>query len=58
MADNSKGEAKRTSPCFPIEEGNIQFPENNIVKCPNCKTEIDLTDTRRQIEAQTGKKIA
>lgn len=35
----------------------ILFPENNHIKCPNCKADLNLTDLRDQIEKQTGKNI-
>lgn len=41
----------------PLEEGAISFPKNNKLACPNCETEIDLTDARRQIELQSKKRI-
>ncbi len=40
-----------------VPAGSVPFPADNKVKCPGCGTEHDLTDARRQIEAQTGKKI-
>jgi len=33
----------------------LPFPANNKLKCPACSAEIDLGDTRRQIELQTKK---
>lgn len=41
----------------PLQEGCLAFPANNRVKCPGCGTEIDLGDTRRQLELQTKKKV-
>jgi hypothetical protein len=41
----------------PVPTGTVPFPADNKLKCPGCGTEHDLTDARRQIEAQTGKRI-
>ena len=41
----------------PLQAGCLPFPANNKLKCPACSAEIDLGDTRRQIELQTKKKI-
>lgn len=41
----------------PIQRDLRPFPENNKFICPNCKTQIDLSDARRQLEAQTKKRI-
>lgn len=41
----------------PIQKGAIGFPKNNKLACTNCKTEIDLTEARRQVELQTKKPI-
>jgi predicted RNA-binding Zn-ribbon protein involved in translation (DUF1610 family) len=42
----------------PLKEGNIPYPINtNKFKCPSCGTESDLSNTRLQIEAQTGQKL-
>lgn len=37
----------------PLKPDNIPFPENNIIMCPHCDAEINLTDARRQLEMQT-----
>jgi len=36
---------------------HIPFPKSSKLICPNCKAENDLSDARRQIEAQTKKTI-
>lgn len=39
---------------FPLMEGFIPFPTNNILICPNCSNRLDISQVRHQIEAQTG----
>jgi len=41
----------------PLKAGNAAFPSGNKLKCRNCKTEIDLTGLRRDVEAMTKKPI-
>jgi ClpP class serine protease len=41
----------------PIQPGHVAFPANSRLKCPKCGIEHDLTNTRRQIEAQFKKPI-
>ena len=41
----------------PLQEGCVAFPADNKLSCPGCGTEIDLSDTRRQIEAQSKKRV-
>lgn len=41
----------------PLDAGKIPFPSNNRLKCPKCGAETDLSDTRRQIEAQAKQKV-
>jgi ClpP class serine protease len=41
----------------PLQNGAIEFPKNNKLACSNCRTEIDLTEARRQVELQTKKPI-
>jgi len=41
----------------PLQPGHHQFPADNRFKCPACAAEIDLADTRRQIEIQSKKKL-
>lgn len=40
-----------------IEKGSIPFPPDNQFKCIQCGAEADLSSLRKQIEAQTKKKI-
>jgi predicted RNA-binding Zn-ribbon protein involved in translation (DUF1610 family) len=41
-----------------LKAGLISFPvDNNIMRCPNCGLENNLTSIRLQIEAQSRKKI-
>ena len=42
---------------FPIEAGNHPFPHDNRFRCPKCGNEVDLSDARRQIEAQAKKRV-
>lgn len=41
----------------PIESGAIPFPADNMLKCPKCNTENDVTEARRQVESQAGQPI-
>jgi hypothetical protein len=41
----------------PLEQGKIAFPADNRYTCPKCGEVTDLSDVRRQIEAQTKKRI-
>jgi len=41
----------------PLQQGCIPYPASNKLPCPNCGTEIDLTDARRQVEAQSKKPV-
>lgn len=41
----------------PIKAGNQPFPKGNLFKCLKCGAETDLSDLRRQIEAQTKQKV-
>ena len=41
----------------PLQDGCLPFPLDNKVKCPKCGTEIDVLNMRRQLEAQTKKRI-
>jgi hypothetical protein len=42
---------------IPLQNGSLPFPSNNKFTCPACGSENDLSDARRQIEAQTKKQI-
>lgn len=44
-------------PQTPIKPGYVPFPANNKVKCTQCPTEHDLSDARRQIEAQMKRQL-
>lgn len=41
----------------PIQPGCVAFPGNNKLACPSCGIEHDLTDARRQLEAQARKPV-
>ncbi len=41
----------------PLQSGCLPFPPDNKLRCPNCGAETDMTGTRRQLEAQTKKRI-
>ena len=41
----------------PLRQGNIGFPPNDKLECPNCGQEVDLSDQRRQIEAVAKKPV-
>ena len=40
-----------------LENECLPFPKDNKFHCPTCQTEHDLSDTRRQLEAQAKKPI-
>ena len=41
----------------PLKPGFLPFPGDNKFACPSCGAECDLTQTRRQIEADSGKRV-
>jgi ClpP class serine protease len=41
----------------PIKPGSIPFPPDNKLKCPRCGAEHDLSDARRQLQAQAKKPV-
>lgn len=41
----------------PLQPGNHRFPTDNLLKCPACSAEIDLSNARRQIEVQSKKPL-
>lgn len=41
----------------PLQEGCVPFPPDNKFRCPGCGAEADLSDMRRQIEAQSKKRV-
>lgn len=52
----SKLQANLGSP-QPMQPGCVPFRQDNKFRCPNCGVEHDLSDTRRQLEAQTKKPL-
>ncbi len=44
-------------PNQPLQKGCVAFPADNKFRCTGCGIEMDLTDTRRQIEAQTKRPV-
>jgi len=44
-------------PGLALQPGRIAYPASNVLRCPQCGNEIDLTETRRQIELMTKKTI-
>lgn len=40
-----------------LKPGCLPFPPDNKLRCPNCGVEHDLSDARRQLEAQTKKRV-
>jgi phage FluMu protein Com len=41
----------------PTQQGNVAFPADNKFRCPNCGLEADLSNLRKQIEAQSKKPV-
>ena len=41
----------------PLQGDAVEFPKNNQLNCPNCQAIMNLSDLRRQLEAQTGQKV-
>jgi hypothetical protein len=41
----------------PLQPGMHPFPANNKFNCPNCHSEIDLSEPRRRIEEQSKRQI-
>jgi predicted RNA-binding Zn-ribbon protein involved in translation (DUF1610 family) len=41
----------------PLQPGSLPFPQNSKFRCPKCGVEHDLTDARRQLEAQSKKPV-
>lgn len=41
----------------PLQEGCLPFPSDNKLKCPSCSAEMDLSEARRQLEAQVKKPV-
>jgi predicted RNA-binding Zn-ribbon protein involved in translation (DUF1610 family) len=43
---------------IPLRKDRIPYPvDNDVLKCPNCGAESNISNIRLQIEAQSGKKI-
>lgn len=47
----------RFTKSVPLKAGYKNFPATNKFKCLNCQAENDMTNARKQIENQFGKKI-
>lgn len=41
----------------PLAPGSRPFPSDNKYRCPSCNLEIDLSDLRRQIEAESKRTV-
>lgn len=41
----------------PLQPGHHRFPSDNLLKCPACDAEINLTAARRQIEIQSKRPL-
>ena len=41
----------------PLQEGAMPVPKNDMFVCPHCSTQNNLSDLRKQIEAQSKKSI-
>lgn len=41
----------------PLKDGYIPFPGDNVLQCPSCSAEVELSEVRREIEAQSKKKV-
>jgi hypothetical protein len=42
----------------PLQAGMIRFPANDEIPCPNCKQNLQVGPIRKNIEQQTGRKVA
>lgn len=47
----------RLNESVPEKDGFIQFPKNNVFKCPGCGNNHDMASFRREVEAKTKKRI-
>jgi hypothetical protein len=45
-------------PGLPLDPGCLPYPKDDILKCPDCNSELNLTDMRRQLEALIKKEVA
>jgi hypothetical protein len=43
-------------PGIPLEPGNVRFPDNNKLSCPNCATIYDVSPARAEAEKVVGRK--
>ena len=41
----------------PVQPGKVPFPADNHFRCPKCATMHDITQIRRQLEAQSGQPV-
>ena len=41
----------------PLQAGFVPFPPDGVFRCPSCGTESNLSDAKRQIEAQTKRPV-
>jgi len=44
-------------PGLSLQDGRIGYPASNVLACPQCGNDIDLTEVRRQIEMMTKKSV-
>lgn len=44
-------------PGLPLEAGRLAYPLSNVLTCPQCGNDIDLTEIRRQIELMAKKSV-
>ena len=41
----------------PLQEGCLPYPAGDRLPCPNCAAELDLTEAKRQLEAQAKRPV-
>ncbi len=41
----------------PLKQGRVGFPAGDLLRCPTCGSNISLTQTRLEIESQSGQRI-
>ena len=41
----------------PLNDGMLPYPEGDMMKCPDCGTDINLIDVRRKVELGTRRKV-
>ena len=54
MSLQVQGKFKKETPDIP---GHLKFPVNNMLKCPGCGVDIDLSNYRKEIESETKQRI-